>query len=29
MVSFQFLRVCQHVYVSVKSDRELLMEEER
>jgi len=29
MVSFQFLRVCQHVYASVKSDRELLVEEER
>jgi len=29
MVSFQFLRVCQHVYASVKSDRELLGEEER
>ena len=25
MVSFQFLRVCQHVYASAKSDKELLM----
>ena len=24
MVSFQFLRVCQHVYASAKSDKELL-----
>jgi Na+-driven multidrug efflux pump len=29
MVSFQFLRVCQHFYAGVKSDRELLVEEER